>query len=208
MPMSYDQLLKTRLQFLGYDAWELGGGGDCFFNSISPSVGMSPPELRRGVAQHMRDNEEIYGALGDFDRYGGYQSYCDLVGTCGFYVQGNAEIAATSDFIARHLLILGADADHDVYVFAGAIGLGAPAHLGMDEAPIIIAHWRTSQHYTSTRLIIMRPWCAPKGAKRARIQELQKEYDNDLHRAASTTVDPTTEALSNSQDERTPAALL
>ena len=105
----------------------------------------------------MRDNEEIYGGLGDFERYGGYQRYCDLVGTCGFYVQGNAEIAATSDFISRHLLILGADADHDVYVFAGAIGLGAPAHIGVDENPIIISHWHTSQHYTATRLTIHRP---------------------------------------------------
>ena len=33
-----------------------------------------------------------------------------------------------------------------------------------------------------TRLIIERPWCAPKGAKRARIQELGKEHMNDLHR--------------------------
>ena len=73
MPLSHDQLLKTRIQYLGYDAWELGGGGDCFLKSISPSVGIPSSDLRHRVAQHMRDNEEIYGGLGDFERYGGYQ---------------------------------------------------------------------------------------------------------------------------------------
>ena len=52
-----------------------------------------------------------------------------MVGTCGIYVEGNAEIAANADFISRHILILGADINHDVYIFAGAIGLRAPAHL-------------------------------------------------------------------------------
>ena len=82
--VSDDHLLKSRLSSLGLDVWELGGGGDCFFSSIAPSVGMSVPEFRRGVAQHMRDNEAIYGGLGNFEIYGGYQRYCDFVGTCGF----------------------------------------------------------------------------------------------------------------------------
>jgi hypothetical protein len=57
---------------LPLDSCELGGGGDCFFHSIVPSVGMPVPELRRGVAQHMRDNEDIYGGFDDFARYGRY----------------------------------------------------------------------------------------------------------------------------------------
>ena len=135
----------NRLSSLGLEAWDLGGAGDCFFHCLAPIVRMTVPELRRRVAQHMRDNQPIYGGLGDFELYGGYQSYCDLVATCGVYVEGNAEIAATSDFISRHILILGADSNHDVYIFAGAIGLGAPAHLGVDESPVIIAHSAT-QH--------------------------------------------------------------
>ena len=60
MPLSHDQLLKTRIQNLDYDAWELGGGGDYFFHSVSPSVvGIPSLDLRRRVAQHMRDNEKI-----------------------------------------------------------------------------------------------------------------------------------------------------
>jgi hypothetical protein len=98
MLSSYDDRLRSRIPSLGLDSCELGGGGDCFFHSIVPSVGMPVPELRRGVAQHMRDNEDIHGGFGDFARYGGYQRYCDRVGTCGIYVEGNAEIAATADY--------------------------------------------------------------------------------------------------------------
>jgi hypothetical protein len=138
----------------------------------------------------MRDNELIYGDLGDFEIYGGYHRYCDTVGTCGIYVEGNAEIAAAADFISRHLLILGADSDHDVYIFAGAIGLGEPANLGVDESPIIIAHCRTTQHYTRTRIMIQRPWCAPKTAKRARIEELrlQNEIEANVKECARAAV--------------------
>ena len=39
-------------------------------------------------------------------------------------MEGNAEIAAAADLISRYLLIFGADANHDVYIFAGDIGLG------------------------------------------------------------------------------------
>ena len=59
------QLIKTCIQYLGYDAWELGGGGDCFFHSISPSVGIPASDLRHRVAQQVRANEEIYGGHGE-----------------------------------------------------------------------------------------------------------------------------------------------
>ena len=75
----------------------------------------------------MRDNEPIYGGLGDFETYGGYQANCDLVGTCGICVEGNAEIVANSDFISRHILILGADINHDLYIYSQ--GLLAWEHL-------------------------------------------------------------------------------
>ena len=168
----------NRLSSLGLEAWDLGGGGDCFFHCLAPLVGMSVPVFRRCVAQHMRDNEHLYGGLGNFEFYGGYQCYCDMVGRCGTYVEGNAEIAATADLISRHLLILGVDSNHDVYIFAGAIGLGAPAHLGVDESPIIIAHCHITQHYTRTRIILQPPWRAPKGLKRARSDELRRQNEN------------------------------
>ena len=69
---------------------------------------------------------------------------------------------------------------HDVYIFAGAIaiGLGAPVHLGFDESPVITAHCHITQHYTRTRQLYQ-PWCAPIGAKRARIEELRQQNESE-----------------------------
>ena len=55
MPLS--QLIKTRIQFLGYDACELVADASVFLLSISPSIEIHL-QMRRRVAQHMRDNEE------------------------------------------------------------------------------------------------------------------------------------------------------
>jgi len=43
----------NRLSSLGFESWDLGGAGDCFFHFFDPIVGMTVPELRRRVAQHM-----------------------------------------------------------------------------------------------------------------------------------------------------------
>ena len=51
------QSIKNRLSSLGLEAWDLGGGGDCFFHCLAPLVEMTVSVLRRCVAQHMRDNE-------------------------------------------------------------------------------------------------------------------------------------------------------
>ena len=96
MPLSglfHDQLLKARIQYLGFDAWELGGGGDCFFHSIYPSVGIPASDLRHRVVSICETTKKYMEDL-DFERYGGYHCNCDLVGICGFYVQGDAEIVA------------------------------------------------------------------------------------------------------------------
>ena len=52
-----------------------------FFIASLRTVGMTVLELRRHVAKHMRDNQPIYGGLGDFELYGGCQAYFDSVGT-------------------------------------------------------------------------------------------------------------------------------
>lgn len=100
--------------------------------------------------------------------------------TCGVYVEGNAEIAAAADFISRHILILGADSNHDVYIFA-AQGLLAWVCLR-------ISCRRKSRHHCSlphnTALYSYshnHPWCPPNKAKRARIEELRRQNENEAH---------------------------
>lgn len=175
MPQSLDDPLRSRLPGFGLKSTDRGGGGDCWWHCNAAEAGISMQDLRIGVAQLMRENEHIYGLHGNFEAYGGYQRYCDLVATPGVYVEGNAEIPATADYITRHILILGAREDLDVYIFAGSIGNGTPVQLD-NETPIILAHWRSSQHYTGTAPLDVMPWSAPKGSKRARIKEL-----NDLN---------------------------
>ena len=113
---------------------------------------MAVPELRNLVAQYMRDS--------------------DLVGTMLNSLPLHTLFQDTS------LLTLRGDPNHNVNIFAEAIGLGATAHLIVDEIPIILAHHRTAQHYMRSR-IIDRPWHAPKRAKRARIDKLRRQNEND-----------------------------
>ena len=102
----------------------------CWWYSIAAEIAVLMEDLRRGVAQHMRENERQYGSLRYFDKFGGYQLYCDRVGTCGIYVEGTAELAATADYIGRHILIMGADETRDVYLFAdGEADCEAGGHL-------------------------------------------------------------------------------
>ncbi len=99
MPLSHYQLLTVNILATMHGNLV----AEAIFFSICCTMSWdSSSDLRYRVALYMRDNEEN---MEDLANYGGYQCYCDLVGTCGFYVQGNAEVVATSDFISRHLLI-------------------------------------------------------------------------------------------------------
>ena len=68
----------------------------------------------------VRDSELLYGYLCDFELFGLFQRYCDMVGY-GIKVEGYAEITATADFISRYFLILVYDPDHDNNIFAGVV---------------------------------------------------------------------------------------
>ena len=99
----------------------------------------------------MRENEYVYMKLGNFDEVGGFKNYCDKVGTLGTFVERYAEIAATADYIGRHILIFGADKEHDVLIPAGHLGASTAAIVNIN--PIMIAHYQKAEHYTWTRPI-------------------------------------------------------
>ena len=143
-----DIRLNARLSSWGLSRSERGGGGNCFWMCLGIELGIPYVDLRRQVAQHMRDHSEIYGLLGDFESYGGFLKYCDLVATPGFFAQGNSEMAAAADFAGKHIVVLGHDAEHDVVFFAGGLALGASVDLGGLEHAIYIAHWAEAAHYT------------------------------------------------------------
>ena len=101
--------MNNRLSSLGLESWDLGGRL-FFFHCLVPLVGMAVPELRNLVAQYMRDS--------------------DLVGTMLNSLPLHTLFQDTS------LLTLRGDPNHNVNIFAEAIGLGAPAHLIVDEQSV------------------------------------------------------------------------
>ena len=153
-----DKLLNARLSAWGLSRSERGGGGNCWWICLGSELGIPYADLRRQVAQFMRDHAEIYGLLGDFETYGGFLKYCDLVATPGFFAQGNSELAAASDYAGRHIVVLGHDAEHDVVFFAGGLALGASVDLGGLDRAIYIAHWAEAAHYTGICIIGDNAW--------------------------------------------------
>lgn len=81
MPPSFDHLLGIRLQLFGLDSIDRGGRRECWWHCIAAAEGIPMKDLRFGVAQLMRENEQIYVQFGNFEAYGGYMRY--LVATCG-----------------------------------------------------------------------------------------------------------------------------
>ena len=159
--------MNKRLNQYGLKTEELGGGGNCFFNSIAPQIGMSPVDLRHGVANHMRQYESEYNKYGNFIQVGGFKSYCDRVKKTGVYVEGNAEIAATADFLGRDIYIFAGNKENDVFIRAG--NLGALTTGDAKGKTIMIAHFLNGEHYTGVRRI-QDDWKASKGPNK------RKEY--------------------------------
>ena len=123
----------------------------------------------------MRENQDLYCGFGDFAKYdGGYQSYCDLVDSNGFFAEGNAEMAASADCFGRHLLVFGQDVDHDAYFPPGGLALGAPVALGEKfENPLLICHWLVAAHFTAVPIDSSILWKAPRNSKKARMEEIR-----------------------------------
>ena len=82
--MISEKINKESSFLSGLEPWNLDGGGVCFLNCLAPFVGMTVPELYILSHTHMRvlvrDSELLYGYLCDFELFGLFQRYCDMVG--------------------------------------------------------------------------------------------------------------------------------
>lgn len=68
--------IKKESSFLsGLEPWNLDGGGVCFLYFLALFVGMTAP-----MRVLVRDSELLYGYLCDFELFGLFQRYCDMVG--------------------------------------------------------------------------------------------------------------------------------
>ena len=85
--------VSARLFEFGRTSLDNAADGNCFWYVLSGQTGISVSNLRQGTARRMRGNPALYDGFGNFDRYGGYEAYCDLVEAGSiFLVQGNAEV--------------------------------------------------------------------------------------------------------------------
>jgi len=75
--------------------------------------------------------------------------------TPGVYIEGNANVAATGDYVGRHILILSVYLARDIHFLLILLASARPSIL--DEQPIILAHWRDLQRYTYTRPQVYEP---------------------------------------------------
>ena len=59
-----DVVMEERLLFkFNLETVDNKGGGDCFFLSIGHAIGKTVTELRKGVADQMRENKDVYMKL-------------------------------------------------------------------------------------------------------------------------------------------------
>ena len=183
-----DYVTLKRCESLYLDAIERGGQGNCFFRCIAAATGIHYMIIRRGVMELMLEREDVYGGLGDFSAYGGYEAYCYLVGSDGFYVQDNSKIIACVDWLrmqgARHeILILGASGQYDVFVSGDPRLSIAP--IGNAKGPIILIHLKAGAHYMEG--VRQTGWSIQKGrssngVRVADLLSLQQSMATELNR--------------------------
>jgi len=65
--------MEDRLLNLNLEPEDNEGRGDCFFLSIGHGIGKTATELWKGVANQMRENENVKKKLGNFDKLGGFK---------------------------------------------------------------------------------------------------------------------------------------
>ncbi len=100
-----NERVRARLGLFGRISLDNAADGNCFWHVLSGHTGIPVLKLRQGTAKRMRENPAQYNGFGDFDRYGGYEAYCDLVETGPiFLVQGNAEVYSL--FICNILILI------------------------------------------------------------------------------------------------------
>ena len=88
-----NELVCARLSTFALDSLDNAADGHCFWYVLSDHTGIPVNVLRSKTACQMRENPALYDGLGDFEKYGGYDKYCDMVEFADvFLVLGNAEV--------------------------------------------------------------------------------------------------------------------
>jgi hypothetical protein len=124
--------MNKRLDSIGLQRKERGGGGNCFYDSAGAEVGLSGIVVRELAAEFLRSNP----AENEKFVCEPFEKFCSDVATKGTWVNGGPEITAVSKVLDRDICILGRNPAHDLYI----------GTRGTD--PIILLYWEDEQHFT------------------------------------------------------------
>ena len=145
-PPINDTELRRRLAAFkanGWQAVDVGGGGDCFFRALAKQVyhtSYAGDEQLHGPARqetirYMREHREEFegGVPGDFD------SYVDRMSREGTYFEGKLEIQAAANAFNVRIKVYGQSRYHDQTFF--------PLISNFETRPVYMVLYQAAQHY-------------------------------------------------------------
>ena len=139
-PPINDTELRRRLAAFkanGWQAVDVGGGGDCFFRALAKQV-YGDEQLhgpaRQETIRYMREHrEEISEFVWNFD------SYVDRMSREGTYIEGKLEIQAAANAFNVHIKVYGQSRYHDQTFY--------PLISNHETRPVYMVLYQAAQHY-------------------------------------------------------------
>ena len=192
-PPINDPDLRSRLaafQAKGWQAVDVGGGGDCFFRALAKQV-LGDEQLhgpaRQLTIRYMREHrEEFEEFVGDFD------SYVDRMSREGTYVEGEVEILAAANAFNVHIKVYGRSGAHDKTF--------SPLISNYETRPIYIVHYQDAQHYVV--LERMDPAPTARGCRPRSMSTSRRDLSLGTPSAPATARRPSTCTLRSAASER------
>ena len=135
-----DTELRRRLaafQANGWQAVDVGGGGNCFFRALAKQVHWDAQRhgrARQETIRYMREHrEEFEHLVEDFD------SYVDRMSREGTFIEGELEIRAAANAFNVRIEVYGRSGAHDKTF--------SPLISNDETRPVYMAHYQAAQHY-------------------------------------------------------------
>ena len=192
-PPINDTELRRRLAALQADGWQavdVGGGGDCFFRALAKQV--RGDEQLHGLARqetirYMREHREDFGEfVGNFD------SYVDRMSREGTFIEGELEILAAANAFNVHIKVYGRSGAHDKTF--------SPLISNDETRPVYMAHYEAAQHYVV--LEQMDPAPTARGGRPGSMSTSRRDLSLRTPSAPATARRPSTCTLRSAASER------
>ena len=138
--------VTSRMESLGLSAREVGGGGDCFYHSVSWHLWDGDPsrvrEARNLIALHL---QEMYDRGSDITNQimgrGQMDDFLQRIRQMGVAVEGEVEMQATADVYQRNVFVYGRSVEHD-RIYVPRVDLRRAADESVNRPWMILVHYQ------------------------------------------------------------------